>query len=381
MISLTFVSHVPISSRTAATCVWTPAVQLVRQDARRAVGRHAAFKRRTVQRPLMQALDVAAAPVLATVQRNFETFEWRGYRINYRAEGPEDGEPVLLIHGFGASAMHWRRQFPALTAAGNRVFAIDLLGFGASDKPDLGVGGFTLELWRDLCLDFVRAVGHASPARKWALVGNSIGSLVAMMTAIELGQDLVRGVCMVNCAGGMVSFRLSELNPVAAAVFWVFNTVLFNRFTGPSFFRKFKTRENVCKVVTQAYAGGADAVDDELVSILVQPSDDEGAAKVFLAVLNGPAGPSPEQLLPQLSWCPTLCLWGDDDPFTPLARGVHPGCKFPEMSPSVRLVTLGNVGHCPHDARPELVNAQLVPFLRNPTANVLRLASVPAVVD
>jgi pimeloyl-ACP methyl ester carboxylesterase len=308
----------------------------------------------------------AIEPLIAPVRREFESFMWHGHRINYRAEGPSGGPPVLLIHGFGASCMHWRKQYPDLVEAGNRVYAIDLLGFGSSDKPNLGIGGFTLELWRDVCVDFVHEVVMSNTDLKLALVGNSIGSLVAMLTAIELGEFAVRGVCLVNCAGGMVSFRQNELNLFAASVFWIFNTVLFNRFTGPGFFRRFKTRQNVTTICKKAYAGGADAVDDDLVSILVQPSEDEGAVAVFLAILNGPAGPSPEALIYQLSWCPILVLWGDDDPFTPLDRGVHPGRGFPELGKQVRLVTLGSVGHCPHDARPELVNAELVPFLADP---------------
>lgn len=163
----------------------------------------------------------------------------------------------------------------------------------------------------------------------WRLCGNSIGSLVALLAAKRLGEDRTAGICLINCAGGMTSFRLSELNPIAAALFVLFNTVLFNRFTGPSFFRRFKTRDNVRSVLQQAYAGGANAISEELVSILCQPADDEGAADVFLAVLNGPSGPTPESLLQTLAWCEVLVLWGNDDPFTPFARGAHPGIDFP----------------------------------------------------
>ena len=49
--------------------------------------------------------------------------------------GPADGEPLLLVHGFGASVGHWRKNMPAFAAKGYRTYAIDLLGFGGSDKP------------------------------------------------------------------------------------------------------------------------------------------------------------------------------------------------------------------------------------------------------
>ena len=45
------------------------------------------------------------------------------------------GDPVLMLHGFPDSHLVWRKQIPALLAAGYRVIAPDLRGFGASDRP------------------------------------------------------------------------------------------------------------------------------------------------------------------------------------------------------------------------------------------------------
>jgi pimeloyl-ACP methyl ester carboxylesterase len=195
------------------------------------------------------------------IRRAFHSFAWRGHQINYRVEGPVEGPPVLLLHGFGASIQHWRKTWPALEDAGCRVFALDFLGFGASSKPDLGIGGYCLELWRDLCIDFISEFGTSEA--QFILVGNSIGSLVALMTAVAL-PDRIRGLCLIACPGGMVPFRRSELNPVSSSLVWLMNTILFNKITGPALFRKFRTKENVLSVVSQAYAGSADAVDDDL---------------------------------------------------------------------------------------------------------------------
>lgn len=57
------------------------------------------------------------------------------------------GQPALvLIHGFGASVYHWRYNIPALVKEGYRVLALDLLGFGLSDKPIIE---YSAETWRD----------------------------------------------------------------------------------------------------------------------------------------------------------------------------------------------------------------------------------------
>lgn len=276
------------------------------------------------------ALMSERATPISPLQRYYDTFKWKGHSVNYRVEGPSDGDPVLLIHGFGASVNHWRKNFPALTeCASLRVYAIDLLGFGGSDKPKPSAGEtgveYSLELWRDLVIDFVNAVG--APTKKWAFVGNSIGSLVSLMVVETLGEDRVRAAALMNCAGGLVSFRRSELNPFLAACLWLFNTALFNPFTGPILFQKFRTKENIASVLRQVYSTQA-AVTDELLEILCEPAIDEGACDVFLAILNADAGPTPESLLPKITWCPTLVVWGENDSWTPLLKGSHPGASF-----------------------------------------------------
>jgi pimeloyl-ACP methyl ester carboxylesterase len=60
------------------------------------------------------------------------TMEPQTHKVNYRVQ--VEGPPVLLVHGYGANINPFRHQFPALVAVGYRVYAIDLLGCGASDK-------------------------------------------------------------------------------------------------------------------------------------------------------------------------------------------------------------------------------------------------------
>jgi hypothetical protein len=56
-----------------------------------------------------------------SIRREYETWRWRGYKINYRVEGPKGGPPLLLIHGFGASVNHFRNQFEMLPPLGGCV--------------------------------------------------------------------------------------------------------------------------------------------------------------------------------------------------------------------------------------------------------------------
>src|SRR4051794_22020414 len=62
-------------------------------------------------------------------------FDADGGRVHYVDEGPRDGTPVVMLHGNPAWSYLYRRFIAELTAAGHRAIALDLLGFGRSDKP------------------------------------------------------------------------------------------------------------------------------------------------------------------------------------------------------------------------------------------------------
>ncbi|CAN0401342.1 unnamed protein product, partial [Ectocarpus fasciculatus] len=132
------------------------------------------------QREESGSAAAAAAEVEAVgdVRRVYETWRWRGHNINYRVEGAEDAPPILLIHGFGASVGHFRKNIPTLVGEGYRVYAIDLLGFGASDKPkDVE---FSLELWQEMLTDFIGDKSRGV-SEQWVVMGNSIGGLLTLM--------------------------------------------------------------------------------------------------------------------------------------------------------------------------------------------------------
>lgn len=293
------------------------------------------------------------------------SYEWRGHEIRYSVWGPVDGAPVLLVHGFGGSSGHWRRTVPALESTSElRVYAIDLLGFGASAKPSPDQVEYSLELWGEQIADFARRFADGSTG--WSFVGNSIGSLACLIAAKDLGPQHIRALALMNSAGGLVSFRMDELAPWQRILLRVFNATLFNPVVGGFLFRTLRSRENLRGVLQNIY-GSPDSVDDELVEIIATPAYDLGAQEVFLAVFNADAGPKPEPLLQELQWCPVLVCWGEQDTLTPLYTGMHPGARFADIHPRLSLRPIAQCGHCPFDDRPEEVNKELVPFLLNPT--------------
>ncbi|CAN0021466.1 unnamed protein product [Pylaiella littoralis] len=307
------------------------------------------------------AATATAVETVGDLRRVYETWRWRGHKINFRVDGPEDAPPILLIHGFGASVGHYRKNFPTLVGEGYRVYAIDLLGFGASDKPkDIE---YSLELWQEMLTDFI-AEKSGDEKEQWVVMGNSIGGLLTLMLTEHLQEERkVRGSVLFNTAGGLVSFRKSELPFYLQPIMWFFNNVVFGPYFGPKFFANFKTEENVRTVLKQVYYRDH-AVDDHLVKLLIAPSDDEGACEVFLKVFRGPAGPTPSSLLQKIKDTKVLALWGEADPWTPLKTGLHSGVSLGQHLDTFELVVLPETGHCPHDESPHECHAVILPWLK-----------------
>jgi alpha/beta hydrolase fold len=147
--------------------------------------------------------DVLTADVNPTdarkieIKRYHETWRWthkgRTYNINYRVEGNKDATPILLTHGFGANLNHFRYNIAPLVDAGFRVYAMDLLGFGGSEKPtNATTVGFSVDLFSQQIVDFIRGriaeEGNKSNLQSWVLAGNSIGGRLG---AVEMRSEII----------------------------------------------------------------------------------------------------------------------------------------------------------------------------------------------
>lgn len=277
------------------------------------------------------------------------TSTWQGNQIQYTVMG--EGQPLLLIHGFGASIGHWRKNIPVLAEKGYRVFALDLLGFGGSDKPPLD---YTVELWEQQIKDFWAA--HIN--QPTIFVGNSIGGLISLMLMTDYPEIAAGGV-VINCAGGL-THRPDELNLPLRLVISLFTKLVSSPVIGEFLFDKIRQKKRIRRTLSQVYTD-PEAVTDELVEILYQPSCHPGAQKVFASVLSAPAGPTPTELLAKLQH-PLLILWGEDDPWTPIA-GAKIYQERAKRNQDTEFYSIPNSGHCPHDEKPEIVNQMILNWL------------------
>jgi len=282
-----------------------------------------------------------------------QIWTWQGHRICHTIQGT--GLPLVLIHGFGASIGHWRKNIAVLAAAGYQVHALDLLGFGESDKATLD---YTLEVWEALLQDYWR-VHIGRPA---VFVGNSIGGLLALMMLAH-SPDMAQAGVLLNCAGGL-NHRPEELNLPLRVVMGTFSKVVNSNVVGPFVFNEVRRKFRIRGSLKQVYRN-REAITDELVEILYRPSCDPGAQKVFASILSAPPGPQPTDLLPQIKQ-PLLVLWGENDPWTPIqgATIYRELSETDAIAPAVTFHAIPNTGHCPHDERPEVVNPLIIDWLK-----------------
>lgn len=275
--------------------------------------------------------------------------------------------PVVLIHGFGACKEHWRHNVQALRAERD-VFALDLLGFGASDKPRSMLKGepdqpgsirYGIDLWSQQVVDFVKSeVG--CPVQ---LVGNSIGGVVALAAAHRLEQlgTPAQRVVLVDCAQrALDDKRLAEQPPMRRWGRPLLKALVRQRWLTSSLFKALTKPGVIRRVLLQAYPSGAN-VDDQLVQLLLNPALQPGADEAFRGFINLFDDKIAPELLEKLQ-TPVTMIWGQRDPWEPIEEAR----RWRTFKCIERLHELPGLGHCPHDEAPDQVNPLLIESLRDP---------------
>lgn len=297
----------------------------------------------------MQIETTASAAAIAG-----QYWNWRGHDIYYVRAGAANPlhPPLLLVHGFGASTDHWRKNLEEL---GNefQVFAIDLLGFGRSAKPNLSYSG---ELWRDQLHDFITAV-IGEPT---ILAGNSLGGYASLCVAAQRPQSAT-GLILINSAGPFSdSEPKPEPKPTRKFLSRGLRSLFLQDWVAFLVFQNTRRKSVIRKTLEKVYVDRT-AVTDRLVEDIYRPSCDRGAFRVFASIFRTPQGETVDRLLAQLT-CPLLMLWGEGDPWI---NARERGAKFRQYYPQLREYYL-NAGHCPHDEIPIQVNSLISSWVKHP---------------
>lgn len=318
-----------------------------------------------VSSPIPASTPAVLAPRLGQLRE----WRWRGWRVRYsfRRARPTDSAtpnpPLLLVHGFGAALGHWRNNIEAFSQD-HDVYALDLLGFGQSEKAS---AAYSPLFWADQLHDFWQAVIQ----RPAVLVGNSLGSVTCMMAAMRY-PAMARALVWINLPDSSVlapalppALRLPQRWLVQLIRPWL--RIARYGFTSPLIINPLLMAIRPRLILTfwakKAYYNPR-VVDGELMDILGLPPYDRGARQALRAmtrfVAQVPSQYRARQALPRLT-LPMLLLWGEQDTFVPPLLGP----KLAALNPRIQLVMLKDAGHCPQDECPEVVNARVLDWLQS----------------
>ena len=254
------------------------------------------------------------------------------------------GRVVLLLHGIGCSVLEWQHNVDAL-ASDRRVLAVDLMGFGASDKP--AHERYDIPRLARFALDFLSALG----VERAHLAGNSLGGRLALECAIT-APDRVASLLLVDPAGvdgpdTLLEFRLATVpvlgelltrpNPIGTRMLW-----------------------------NKAFADPAPFVTDDLVRTKVALARQPGAQRAFLQTLRSFVGlrgfrmdavAALHAALPRIP-TPTCVVWGRDDRFVPVAHAE----ALRRLLPNVEVDLFERCGHAPQIEQAQRFNATALAF-------------------
>ncbi|OIP69296.1 MAG: alpha/beta hydrolase [Oscillatoriales cyanobacterium CG2_30_44_21] len=274
-----------------------------------------------------------------------EYWLWRDQKIYFVKAGHNPHRPpLLLVHGFGASTDHWRKNISELSQE-FEVYAIDLLGFGRSQKPAWQYSG---DLWRDQLYTFI----SEKIQRPTVIAGNSLGGYASLCVASDHGTS-VAGVILLNSAGPFTDTNplgAKKVNPIQKAISQNLQGLLKKPWANQLLFNFVRRKSRIRNTLKKVYLDQS-AVTDQLVEEIYRPSCDQGAVQVFASVFSTPQGKKVDQLLAAMT-CPLLMIWGEGDPWmNSRARSA----KFKEFYPNLTEHFI-KAGHCPHDESPAVVN-------------------------
>ena len=298
-----------------------------------------------------------------------KTWNYKDLRVHFRVTGEESNPPIVLIHGFGASSDHWRNNAEIFASEGFRVFGIDLIGFGKSEQNlQSKIKHLENQFWANQLASFLDEIVDIQKNGKVILIGNSLGALTAI-TTLSNRPELIKTI---------IAAPLPEpvfVNPIKFSFpNWLLKVksflikIVFHLFPLKTLVNLISRTKLITFALQSAYFRSI-LNDIPLKRIVTVPAQRVNASKALRAMCigmsnrpNSAKGPSIIEKIQNLSnRPPILLIWGKQDKLIPifLAR------KLIKLHPWLKLTTVNEAGHCPHDELPKDFNQIVMKWLKN----------------
>ena len=264
-------------------------------------------------------------------------YTWKYGDIFYQVKGASDAKPLLLIHGFGpgASSYQWRKNVDALSEQ-FRVFTLDLLGFGLSDRPAID---YAPETFSDLINDFLReAIGK--PA---VVVAHGMTCAYVIADAYRRPQLFER---LVLVSPPMDILEENFQSPMSNAVKFLIRTPLLGQFI----YNTLTSRRAIRTYYDVEGFQNPGLITDELVEYIYCNAHQSNNRYPAASMLSDSLAMNVSEPLARLQ-VPVVAIWGREDIFMP-----------PETSNVFKQVNKNIDAHMMDKARKQLQDEQAEKF-------------------
>jgi len=245
------------------------------------------------------------------------------YRIHYMVAG--QGKPLVLVHGLAGRAENWLALVPEFTRNGYQVYAVDLLGYGRSQQPDVD---YSIALETDILRQFLDSQRLTQPD----IAGWSMGGWITLKFAAEHAERVHRLILM-DSAGLLYDAKnASALRPKTQAELAHMWDVLtphpqpFPGYVARDILRNFAVNDWVVGRALDSMRTGRDLMDGKMQSVTM----------------------------------PVLIIWGKQDVLTPLFIGERMHVAMPQSL----LDIYDDTGHLAPTDRAGQVSRSVVAFLK-----------------
>jgi pimeloyl-ACP methyl ester carboxylesterase len=262
-------------------------------------------------------------------------FEFEGQTVRYGVIG--EGPPLVMVHGTPFSSQVWRRIAP-IAARTRRVYYFDLLGYGASEKRDM----------QDV----------------------SLGVQNRLLAALLQHWNIERPDVLAHDFGGATSLRAALLNGCAYRSLVLVDPVSVAPWGSP-FVRHVRQHEAAFagvppymhQAMLDAYLQGAAhrPLSRDVLRIYTQPWTGETGQAAFyrqIAQMDQRYTDEVQTRYGELT-CPVSILWGEEDQWIPVERGV----ELASLIPQARFTRVPGAGHLMQEDAPEAIVGELLAFL------------------
>jgi pimeloyl-ACP methyl ester carboxylesterase len=269
-----------------------------------------------------------------------QVYTWRGHQVAYYVNG--SGPPLLLVHSINAAASAFEMRMPfAGFRDRRRVYALDLLGYGGSDRPEqLYTGADYVALISDFAAEVI--------GERTAVIASSLGSAYTIKAAAQRPEQF--GALTLICPVGITQLAKPERPGPAYSI--------LRGPVGDALFAGLVSRPSIRLFLTQQAYYDPRIVDDHVLNGFYETShqpEAKWAPICFLTMLLNCDISADFEKLQQ----PLLLVWGRQATTTPVSQAT----QFLERNPRARLEIIDQARLLVQDERPQVFNTLVKGFL------------------